>query len=326
MRAKELAATDHSAQGPGATPSPAMTTRKPARRAAAGILFVAASALAFGALPIFARVAYASGVDASTLLLLRFSVAAAVMWAVVAMRRSRLPRGRGLVALVAMGALGYAGQAFCYFTALTLASAGLTALLLYLYPALVAILSRVVFRQPLSTAQAGAVALALAGTALTIGPLGEGRPLGILLALLAALIYAVYIMTGSRLPPDVGSAASTAIITSSAAVVYGAIAVVHGVRLPSAPAGWFAVVAIALLGTVLAIAFFLAGLSRLGPVRASTYSTLEPVFTVALAALLLGERVTLLRALGGALILAAVLVLARARAGAPAARTSPEEA
>lgn len=323
LEAKDLVATDRSVPGPAATHQ-ATTARLPGRRAAAGVLFVAASALAFGSMPIFARVAYASGVDASTLLLLRFTVAAAVMWAVVGARRARLPRGRGLAALVAMGAMGYAGQAFCYFTALTLASAGLTALLLYLYPALVAILSRVVFRQPFSPAQAGAVALALVGSALTIGPLGDGRPLGILFGLLAALIYSVYIMTGSRLPPDVGSTASTAIITSSAALVYGAIALVRGVRLPSTPAGWLAVLAIAVVGTVVAIAFFLAGLARLGPVRASTYSTLEPVFTVALAAILLGEQVTALRALGGALILAAVLILARA--GAPRPRPSPEAA
>jgi drug/metabolite transporter (DMT)-like permease len=322
--AKDLALADRSDRGVGPARSPEPAEPRPRRRAAAGILFVAASALAFGSLPIFAREAYAAGVDASTLLLLRFSVAAVVMWVLVAVRRARLPRGRGLAALVGMGALGYAGQAFCYFTALTLASAGLTALLLYLYPALVAILARVVFRQPLSTAQAGAVALALAGTALTIGRVGDGQPLGIVFGLLAALIYAVYIMTGSRLPPDVGSAASTAVITTSAAAVYAAIAVIHGVRLPSGPAGWLAVLAIAILGTVIAIAFFLAGLARLGPVRASTYSTLEPAFTVVLAALLLGERVTVLRALGGALILAAVLILARA--GAAPAASPPEGA
>ena len=286
----------------------------PRRRTAAGIFFIVASALCFGSMPIFARAAYAAGVDPGTLLLLRFSIAAAIMWLVFAARRARLPRGRALAALVAMGGVGYAGQAFCYFTALTLASAGLTALLLYLYPALVAILSRVVFRHPLSPAQVGAIAMALAGTALTIGRLGDGRPLGIYFAILAALIYAVYIMTGSRLPRDVGSTASTAVVTTSAAVVYGAVAAVHGVRLPSGAGGWTAVLAIAVLGTVVAIAFFLAGLSRLGPVRASTYSTLEPAFTLVLAAILLGEEVTVLRAVGGALILAAVVVLTRSEA------------
>jgi drug/metabolite transporter (DMT)-like permease len=59
---------------------------------------------------------------------------------------------------------------------------------------------------------------------------------------------------------------------------------------------------------------FLAGLERLGPVRASVYSTLEPAFTLALAAAFLGEEVTPLRLAGGALILGAVVLLARAEA------------
>jgi drug/metabolite transporter (DMT)-like permease len=80
--------------------------------------------------------------------------------------------------------------------------------------------------------------------------------------------------------------------------------------------GWLAILAVALVGTVLAIGFFLAGLERLGAVRTSVYSTLEPAFTLALAALLLGEEVSALRLAGGALILGAVLLLARAELGA----------
>lgn len=74
--------------------------------------------------------------------------------------------------------------------------------------------------------------------------------------------------------------------------------------------------AIALLSTVLAILTFFAGLQRLGAARASMLSTLEPVVTVILAALLLGEHVGLTQALGGGLILAGVLWLTRKGSGA----------
>jgi len=285
-----------------------------ARASAVGGLYVAVSAVAFGSMPIFARAAYAAGVDPETLLLLRFAIAALVMWGICALRRARVPRGRSLLLLLGMGAVGYAGQAFSYFKALTLASAGLTALLLYLYPALVAVLSRVVLRHRLSRLQVAAVGMSLLGSVLTVGRPGEGRPLGVALGMLAALIYAVYILVGSRLPADVTPTASTAVVTSAAAAVYGAVALVHGVRLPRTPAGWGAVGALAIVCTVVAITFFLAGLDRLGPVRASTYSTLEPVSTLAFAALLLGEEITVPRLLGGGLILAAVLLLARAEA------------
>jgi drug/metabolite transporter (DMT)-like permease len=280
------------------------------RRALAGILFVLASAVCFGSMPIFARAAFGAGVDVPTLLLLRFTAGAACMWGVFFARGLRLPRGKGLAMLAAMG-VGYAGQAYCYFKAITLASVGLVSLLLYLYPALVAILARMVFRQRLSGLQVAAVAIALAGSALTIGRAGDGQPLGIFLGILAAVVYSVYILTGSRIPAPITPSAATAVITTTAAATFGGLAAVRGLRLPGTLAGWGAVLAVAVVGGVLAILFFFEGIERVGPVRASVYSTVEPMVTLALAAVLLGEQVTLLRAGGGVLILAAVVLLAR---------------
>jgi len=289
------------------------------RHTALGAAYIIASALCFGSMPVFARAAYAAGADTQTLLLLRFSIASALLWAVFAAKGTRLPRGRWLAVLAAMGGLGYAGQSFFYFTALTLASAGLVALVLYLYPALVALLARVLFGHALSRLQLAAVAMALAGSVLTVGRAGDATPLGIALAALAASTYAGYILTGSRLPAEVTPTASSTVIITGAAASYAVIAAVRGVRLPGTPAGWGATLAIAVVCTVMAISFFQAGLQRLGAVRASIYSTVEPAFTVALGVALLGERLTPTRIAGGALILGAVILLARAdlaRAGA----------
>jgi len=291
------------------------------RRAVTGVLFIALSSLGFSSMAVFARHAYAAGVDTATLLLLRFTLAGAILWVTAFARRRELPRGRALLVLAGMGAVGYAGQAFSFFTALSLGSAGLAALLLYTYPALVAILSRLILRHPLTRVQLGAIAMALAGSALTIGRAPDGTALGVFFGLLAALIYAGYILTGSRLPAGGSASASSAIVISAAAAVYGVVGLTRGLHLPQTAAGWLAIAAIAVLGTAVAIAFFLAGLDRLGPVRASVYSTLEPVFTLLLAGLFLGEAITPLRAAGGALILAAVVILARvdaARTPAPA--------
>ena len=293
------------------------------RRAGLGITYILASGLCFGTMPIFARLAYAAGLDPASLLLLRFAIAAACMWVLFLRRRLTLPRGRGLALLVGMGAVGYAGQAFCYFTAVTMASVGLVALLLYLYPALVTLLAWAVLRHKLTGLQVAGVAIALLGSALTIGRAGDGKPLGIALGLGAALIYSCYILIGSRIPAAISPTASTTVITSSAALTYAGAALFRGVRWPATPTGWGAVAGVALVSTVMAILFFFEGLERVGPVRASVYSTVEPVFTLVLAALMLGERVTLLRLAGGGLILAAVVLLAREelRAAAAAAKS-----
>jgi drug/metabolite transporter (DMT)-like permease len=294
-----------------------------------GQLLCIASAVCFGAMAIFGRFAAASGVDTSTLLLLRFSIAAAVLWAVCALRRERLPAGRDLAVLVGMGAIGYAGQAFSYFTALEHASAGLVALLLYLHPFMVALLARAVLGHALRPVQLGAIAMGVAGSALTVGNAVDGSATGVLFGLAAAAIYAVYILTGSRLSGEASPIAATTVVVTAAAGVFALTAAVRGVRLPATAGGWAAVLAIAVVCTVVAVALFLAGLARLGPVRTTIYSTVEPVCTVVLAAVVLGEPVTALRALGGALVLGGVLVLARAdlvQARATAATGTPSAA
>jgi drug/metabolite transporter (DMT)-like permease len=298
---------------------------QPARRGrvAAGIAFTLASGLCFGTMPIFARFAYRDGVGIPTLLLLRFTMAAACLWILMVRKGLPVPRGRWLAVLVGMGALGYAGQAFCYFTAITMASVGLVSLLLYLYPALVAILGWAVLHHRLNGLQAGAVAIALAGSALTIGRAGDGTFLGILLGVMAALIYSCYILIGSRIPAAISPTASTAVITTAAAATYAGATAARGLQLPASATGWWAVAGVAVVCTVMAILFFFEGLERVGPVRASVYSTVEPACTLALAAALLGEPVSAARILGGALIVGAVVLLAReelrAEAAAPAA-------
>jgi drug/metabolite transporter (DMT)-like permease len=276
-----------------------------------GVLLIIVSGISFGASAIFARFAYEAGTNPITLLFLRFGIASVCMLFMALVRGISVPRGRILLGLVLMGAVGYAGQSFCYFTALTLTSAGLVALLLYLYPALVTVLAVVVLKEPVSKLKIIALIFALAGTALTIGPAGGGKPLGIVLGLGAAFIYSVYILVGSKITKQGTAIQSSAVIITSAAVVYGCLIAIQGVSFPKTLYGWASVIAVALISTVLAIVTFLAGLERVGPTNAATLSTIEPVVTVTLAMLVLGETITPLQIAGGMMILIAVIVLAR---------------
>lgn len=278
-----------------------------------GVFFIIVSAISFGAAAIFARFAYEAGTTPVTLLFLRFGIASLGMLFIMLVRGIPLPRGRILLGLVLMGAIGYAGQSFCYFTALTMASAGLVALLLYLYPALVTVLAMVILKEPVLKLKMIAVVLALAGTALTIGTTGGGKPLGIVLGLGAAFIYSVYILFGSKIIKQGAAIQSSIVIIISAAAVYGGIIAIQGATFPATLSGWASVSAVALISTVLAIVTFLAGLERVGPTNAATLSTIEPVVTVILAAWILGETITPLRIAGGIMILLAVIVLAKSK-------------
>jgi drug/metabolite transporter (DMT)-like permease len=276
-----------------------------------GVFLIIVSGISFGAAAIFARFAYEAGTNPITLLFLRFGIASICMIFIILVRKNPLPRGRILIGLVLMGALGYVGQSFCYFTGLTLASAGLVALLLYLYPAIVTVISVIFLKEPVSKLKITALVLALAGTVLTIGPAGGGQPLGIILSLGAAFIYSIYILVGSKIVKQGTAIQSSTVIIISAAVVYGGLTSVQGPAFPVTLPGWISVIALALISTVLAVVTFLAGLERVGPTNAATLSTIEPVVTVVLASLILGETITPLRILGGMMILLAVIFLAR---------------
>ena len=276
-----------------------------------GVFLILISGISFGAAAIFARFTYEAGTDPITLLFLRFGIASICMILMMLVRRLPLPRGQILLGLVLMGALGYVGQSFCYFTALTLVSAGLVALLLYLYPAIVTVLAMMILKEPVSKSKILALLSALIGTVLTIGPVGGGQPLGIVLGLGAAFIYSVYILVGSKITKPGTAIQSSTVIITSAAIVFGVLILIRGASFPTTFFGWSSASALALISTVLAIVTFLAGLERVGPTNAATLSTIEPVVTVVLAALILDESITPLRILGGLMILIAVIILTR---------------
>lgn len=288
---------------------------------AAGFALVALSAAAFGVLPIFARFAYADGAGTNTLLFLRFAIGGILMLLLMWVRRVPFPRGGRLLGFALMGALGYTGQSICYFTALKYASASLVVLILYVYPALVTLLSVLFLRERITARKGSALGLALAGTILVLGFGGTGDARGLLLALGAAVVYSAYIICGSRLIGEGMAIQSSAVIMLSAALVFGTITAASGFEPPRTASGYAALLAITLVSTVVALVAFFAGLERIGPTSAAMTSTLEPLVTVAAASVFLGESLRPLSLAGGALILASLLVLTRP----PRKSTSPED-
>jgi len=275
-----------------------------------GLILIIISATSFGVMPIFARLAYNAGAEPITVLFLRFTIAAVVMNLIMVLGRTVYPRGLILLELILLGAICYVGESLAYFLALKMTSAGLVALLLYIYPALVTALSAIFLKEHLTRVKIVALFLALSGTALTLRISGGGSLLGILLGIAAAVDYAIYILLGSRILRRSGPMGSTTVIITSTAGVYAGIVAIRGVTYPATSTGWIAIITIALISTVLAFVTFFAGLKRIGPTSASTLSTFEPIVAVVLAAIVLGETISPFQIFGGILILAAVVLLA----------------
>ncbi len=276
----------------------------------AGYLLVAFSGIAFGAMAVLARFAYAAGADPLTTLALRFGIAAVALLAWMLARRVPFPRGRVLAGLLAAGALGLGGVSLTFFLALTGASAGLVSLLHFLYPALVALVGIAFYGERPGKVRLAALGIALAGTGLTVGAPGEATTAGVVLAVLSVVIFAGYFHAANRLTELAGSLPATTVSIAGAGLVFVTLAAVRGPSLPEGALGWFSVTALALVSTALAYGTLLAGMRRIGPTPAAMLSTLEPLVTVVLAAAFLGESLGALQLVGGLLIVGAALLLA----------------
>src|SRR3954451_7154893 len=164
-----------------------------------GLFLCLASAACFGAMAIFAKEAYAAGLDVTTLLALRFPIAAAMLWSLILLRRRPLGSPRGLLLGFGLG-LWYAAQAALFFSALERIDAGLASLLLYAYPALVTVGAFALRRESPTRRKLGALALATGGVALVLAGGGAGAVdwLGAAMALGSAAFYTVFILASDR--------------------------------------------------------------------------------------------------------------------------------
>jgi drug/metabolite transporter (DMT)-like permease len=271
------------------------------------------AAAGFAAMAIFAKLAYAAGFDVPSLLLMRFVLAGAVLWVVVAIRRPARPRLRTVLLAAGLGAVGYALQAATFFASLERIDASLASLLLYVYPTLVLVGAVAIGRERATRRRLGALALASAGTVLVLlggGGAGHLDPAGIALVFTAAVTYTAYILISDRHGTDTDPFLLTAMIITAAGVAVGGWSVAHGgPDLHVAAQGWEAAAAIAVVSTVVPTAAFLLGLRRVGPATASIVATLEPVITVALAMVVFGDRLGAWQLLGGAGVVAAIVLV-----------------
>jgi drug/metabolite transporter (DMT)-like permease len=276
-----------------------------------GVALVIGSACCFGTLGVFGKLAYRLGLSTPQLLSYRFGLAAILLWVAAAVMRQGLPPRRSLVGLAVMGGAGYVGQSGSYFSALHFIPASTNALLLYTFPVVVTLLAAVLFHEQLGWMKLAAVGVAFLGTVLVVeAQLRAAAPIGIVLGLGSAAFYSGYILYGSRLLPGLPPVSATAMIMTSAAIVWTAYTTINGqLAVDWTPPRLLLIASFALIGTTIPVLTFILGLRLVGPSRAAILSTFEPASTVLLAVIILGESANPIQYVGGALILASVVLL-----------------
>lgn len=300
------------------------------------LISVVISAAAFGTLAVLTPLAYDAGAQPLPLLTWRFVAASLLLAAVVGARRPRdLLVSRGdLARYSALALTGYGAASICFFFALKFTDASVVAVLLYAYPAFVTVAGWLFLGEKATLLRGFAVVVTFTGCALVVGLLGGpvhvSTP-GVLLGLGAAVCYTMFNLLSSRWLPGRSQLVMmgyTFGIASAGAAVAGIVAAFFGLRLNPAlglaeriglsvaslsPLGWDVRVwallaAIVVVPTFIAVVLYLQGIRGLGASQAALISTLEPLFTMALAWTLLGERLVPIQFAGAALVLVGVVV------------------
>jgi drug/metabolite transporter (DMT)-like permease len=281
---------------------------------------VAGSALLFSAKGIMAKLAYAGGADAITVLLLRTALSlpvfAVVLWWTNSRAAYRLT-SRDWVTLSLLGFFGWYLASWLDFKGLEYISAGLERIVLFTYPIIVVLVTAVRRRRPpglLMTAATLAawagVAVAFAGEAGARGVLPADLWTGTALVLYGSISYAVFILISGDIVKRIGSArfiAAVSTVSSVLMIIHWACVKPLSSLSGLPPVVWQQGVLLATLATIVPAFLTGWGLKLAGSQRFAVIGAIGPAGTLLMAALWLGESVDAARLGGFVLTLAGSL-------------------
>lgn len=288
-----------------------------------GVGLVLISSVGFSGRGILIKLAYPYGVDAVTLMMLRmvFSLPFFIIMGWIASRSAQPLSRPDWVLILGLGFIGYYMSSLLSFLGLLYVPASLERLLLYLTPTIVVLLSALMFRQRVQRIHMMALALTYGGIALVmadsliISDDPVALTIGGLLVLCSTLTLAVYLLGSGTMIPRIGAARFTAYASGAASVfVIVQFLLVRDLSALDLPMPVYAYgFTMAILCTVLPTWGMAEGMRRIGTNRASITSSIGPVSTIVLAALILGEPVTAIQTAGAALVLAGVWLVGKTR-------------
>lgn len=282
-----------------------------------GLLWGLLSPIFLGIVPILAKVAYAAGVGVLTVVAFRTVIAAVILWLGILVFKRQLIRSSVPAILSSMiaGAINGLGSIF-FYTSLTRIDASLGQLVNISYLVFVTVFLRLA-GQTISL-------LTVLRTALTIGAIyllthggtGPADWLGVGMMLFAAITYAVQLVLSQRIMLDIPAPTMTLYaITAMAAVVTIAWFIVPTDLTQVSTVGWQAIGLMALVTALSRLTLFL-GVKAMGSIQTALLGVFEVIVTIVIAAVFLGERLTLLQWAGAGVLMVSIF-LVRFEKGVP---------
>ena len=281
-----------------------------------GEIYLLLSGFFFGLQPFFAKTIYAHGGDAYSLLVLRFLISGAVFAAIYTLLERRIWVGQSIwlsrEEFISILILSVPEVIMCMllFLSYSYISSGLASTLHFSYPAAVILLELLIFRKKISKIKLLCLLFCITGIVVFYQPDGNINILGMAMALASGVAYAVYIIVLTH-----GKAGKIPAVKMSAwlsfflAIEIAVIMLIFGkFRFDMDATGWGMSILMAAVISTLALCTFQAGAPMCGAQKAALLSTIEPVSSILLGVIFLGENMNLRIFVGICFILMSIVI------------------
>ncbi|MCZ6667997.1 MAG: DMT family transporter [Gammaproteobacteria bacterium] len=279
-----------------------------------GVIFALITAAGLGAITTQAKIIYADGGNAMTVMFTRFLISTLIFGLLIALRRQSFKVDRPLRLPVAVIGLVWSAAMICYLLSVESISVSLAVLLLYTYPLLVLIYA--ILGKQLSPSPSLILVFFLAFLGLYLALWGGELKLdatGLLLALLAGLGAAFTFIKGARVAPQLNPLVMTFWINTVGLIIIIPL-IYTQFSLPTSGNGLFALCAATLFYVIAIICQFQA-LARLPAATAAFILNLEPVVSILLASIVLHEQLSNLQWVGVVLVISVLVAAVRIKTG-----------
>ena len=249
------------------------------------------SALIYGIAPMLAKIAYMGGVNGMTLTFLRTFLMLPLLFVLMLVRgRSFRLNKKELFDIIILGVVGGSFSIISLYAAYDYISTGLATTLHFIYPLIIVVVSALIYREKITNMKLAAVMLVTLGIFLFVDLNTAADKIGVILAVLSGVFYSFYVIYMDHSGLDKMDYVK---LTFYLMIIMSATA-------------WVFAVIISFLITIGAIPLFQAGVRYEGASTAGIVSALEPITTIILGALFLGEAMGLVQYFGGAMIILGV--------------------
>ena len=277
-----------------------------------GVIYVILSAVLFGTMPLLARIAYAHGSNAYTVAFTRFFFGSIVLSIIIfALPNCTIKISINQFLTLLKLSIPYAAMPILLYMSYTYIDSGMATTLHFTYPIAVMLIMVIFCKTRLDAKQIVCAVLCVGGMTMLYTPNGQISVQGILLAVVSGIVYAVYIvLLGKSNAKELNSFVLAFWVSMLSTVEIGLIAFfTRNLVFHLDVFGWAAEIGMALSATVFALVLFQKGVFLCGEVKASLFSTFEPLSGIVIGVIVFHEVLSIKEMIGMIGILAAAVLL-----------------